>query len=271
MTLIRRRDTVTARPSRTRLLICMIVGLTVTGVLLLYAAVLPNNIPSGGGEASELRAPPHRPELSARRVQLSTPSTVAAEAHDDDSNFEPIPRPPLNSIVQGWNITGDPSWLLQFSIVGFPKSGTSTLMFHLKSHPEIQIFKHERCELAYNQQVRLIEDMYRHFPAATEAQQYIRGIKCPLDLESPQLSMTNYRKFFPKTDFIVGIRHPVLWYVSIVVSSIPWLAIPCLRQQPAWFSLYFCFIGTCEFQSKGLKAFTILEYTINTNCLQLKS
>lgn len=147
--------------------------------------------------------------VSSRRVQ-STRKMVPP----DHNNLEPIPRPPLQSIVQGWNVTGDPSWLLQFSIIGFPKSGTSTLMFHLRKHPEVHIFKDERCELAYNQQVRLIEDMYRQFPPATETKQFVRGIKCPQDLESPKLSMRNYQKYFSTTDFIVGIRHPVLWFES---------------------------------------------------------
>lgn len=123
---------------------------------------------------------------------------------------EPKPRPPLESIVQGWNITGDPSWLLNFAIVGFPKCGTSTLMFHLQNHPEIQIFGDERCEMSFNQQVRLINDLYHKFPPGD----YARAIKCPMDLESTKLSMRNYIKFFPNTDFIVEIRHPVLWYVQ---------------------------------------------------------
>ena len=147
---------------------------------------------------------------SSKRTQ----STALYSNHDaEDRNLEPIPRPPLRSIVQGWNITGDPSWLVQFAIVGFPKSGTSTLMFHLREHPEIHMFQHERCELASNQQVLLIEDMYRQFPPSTTHQRFLRGIKCPMYLENPQLSMMNFRKFFPTTDFIVGIRHPVLWYV----------------------------------------------------------
>jgi len=87
-------------------------------------------------------------------------------------------------------------------------------MFHLREHPEIHMFKDERCELSYNQQVRLIEDIYRHFPPATEHQRFVRGIKCPMELENPQLALKNYRKWFPKTDFVVGIRHPVLWFES---------------------------------------------------------
>ena len=131
-------------------------------------------------------------------------------------NLEPIPRASLQSLVDGWNITGDVSWLVQFSIIGFPKSGTSTLMFHLRDHPEIHMFPHERCELAQNRQKILIEDMYRQFPPSTQiSNRFVRGIKCPMELENRQLALHNYKKFFPKTDFIVGIRHPILWYVFV--------------------------------------------------------
>jgi hypothetical protein len=43
-------------------------------------------------------------------------------------------------------VIGDASWLLDFSIVGFPKCGTSSIMFHLQSHPQVQIFSDERCK-----------------------------------------------------------------------------------------------------------------------------
>jgi hypothetical protein len=138
-------------------------------------------------------------------------ASISYTLHD---NLEPIPRPRLSSLVQGWNITRDVSWLIQFSIIGFPKSGTSTLMFHLRDHPEIHMFPHERCELSYNKQVHLIEDMYRQFPPAmNSSHRFVRGIKCPMDLENRKLALSNYQKFFLKTDFIVGIRHPILWYV----------------------------------------------------------
>lgn len=145
-------------------------------------------------------------EASARGLERP-----AFEMRNAMENVEPIPRPPLDSIVQGWNITGDASWLLQFSVIGFPKCGTSTLMHHLRDHPEIHMFPDERCELSSNQHARLMEDLYNKFPASTPTHHFIRGIKCPLDLENSMLSLPNYKKFFPKTDFLVGIRHPVLW------------------------------------------------------------
>jgi len=219
MAVIRRRDTPGVRPSRIWLIARGACIFVLGNLLLLLAALclltLDDEDPSKARSSLVVGLPTTPSEQSTNRRAQST--TFSAVTTDDDSNLEPIPRPPLSSIVQGWNITGDPSWLLQFSIVGFPKSGTSTLMFHLKDHPEIHIFKDERCELAYNQQVRLIEDMYRQFPPATANQRFVRGIKCPLDLENPRLSMKNYRKFFPKTDFIVGIRHPVLWYVRLLL------------------------------------------------------
>ncbi len=128
-------------------------------------------------------------------------------------------RPPLSSLIQGWNVTGDVSWLLNYAIVGFPKCGTSTLMYHFagksneeittNNNKELYFYPHERCELAYNQQIRLIQDLYLQIPNTVA----MRGIKCPFNLENPMLSMINYKKYFPSTDFIVGIRHPILWYV----------------------------------------------------------
>lgn len=149
-----------------------------------------------------------RPEYPQFFRSASVPEKAIA-FHD---NLEPMPRPRLSTMVQGWNITGNVSWLLQFSIVGFPKTGTSTLMFHLRDHPEIHMFPHERCELSYNQHVRLIEDMYQQFPPAMNAShRFVRGIKCPVELESTQIALRNYQRYFPTTDFVVGIRHPIRW------------------------------------------------------------
>jgi hypothetical protein len=152
-----------------------------------------------------------------RDIGSSTEPVVPEKAISLHDNLEPIPRPHLSTLVQGWNITGNVSWLLQFSIVGFPKTGTSTLMFHLRDHPEIHMFPHERCELSYNQHVHLIEDMYRQFPPAVNAsRRFVKGIKCPVELESTQIALRNYQRYFPTTDFVVGIRHPIRWYVFMI-------------------------------------------------------
>ena len=118
--------------------------------------------------------------------------------------YEPNPRPAKLDVVDGWNITSDPSWLLNFAIIAFPKCGTSTLMHYFDQNPEVQTFVDERCELGGNQQARLIEDLYDKIPAGD----YVRGIKCPRDLENT-LALNNYVKFFPNTNLLIGVRHPV--------------------------------------------------------------
>lgn len=92
---------------------------------------------------------------------------------------------------------------------GFPKTGTSTLMFYLRNHSEsIFIFPDERCELAWNQHVPLLKDLYKEYQP-----KLLMGIKCPSNLEV-DLALKNYNKFFPATKFIVGVRHPVHWFES---------------------------------------------------------
>ena len=135
-----------------------------------------------------------------------------------NGNFPPPPPPPpsssyqkpsLDDLVQGWNITGNVSWLMDFSIVGFPKTGTSSLMFYLEQYTDsIFTFPDERCELGWNQHIKLIRALYRQYQPHRRM-----GIKCPRDLEN-DLAMSNYNKFFPTTKLIVGLRHPILWFQS---------------------------------------------------------
>ena len=69
--------------------------------------------------------------------------------------YQPSPRPLLDQIVDGWNFTSSPQWLLNFAIIGFPKCGTSTLMHYFHQNKEVQIFKEERCDLGSIDRSRL--------------------------------------------------------------------------------------------------------------------
>ena len=118
-------------------------------------------------------------------------------------------KPRLDQIIQGWNITGNVSWLLDFAIVGFPKTGTSTLMFYLQNHTDlIYTFGDERCEIGWNQHVPLLKELYPHYHPQRKM-----GIKCPNNLEV-DIALANYNQFFPKTKFIIGLRNPVTWFES---------------------------------------------------------
>lgn len=144
----------------------------------------------------------------SENAQILTADIPTRSLHPDFPR-EPRPRPPLEAVVDGWKITGDTSWLLNLAIIGFPKTGTSTLMKYLHLSPQVQVFDEERCEMGYNQQAKLMASLYKDMPEGD----LIRGIKCPRDLEQA-LSLQNYQTYFPQTDFMVGLRHPIEWFES---------------------------------------------------------
>ena len=164
---------------------------------------------------AQLAAPPQTEVIATQSLSVVPTTNISedpeyAKLVDSVRPYEPNPRPPLKEVVDGWNITGDPQWLMNFAIIAFPKCGTSTLMHYFDQNDEVQIHTDERCELGSNQHAKLIQALYKDFPAGD----YVRGIKCPRDLEGTSLGMNNYVKFFPKTDLIVGLRHPIKWFES---------------------------------------------------------
>lgn len=118
-------------------------------------------------------------------------------------------RKDISNYIQGWNITRNINWLLDFAIIGFPKTGTSTLMLYLKNQTDsVFIFKDERCEIAWGQKVPLLKDLHQHYHENIHM-----GIKCPSNLEMDH-ALKVYDEDFPETKFIIGLRHPVLWFES---------------------------------------------------------
>jgi len=145
------------------------------------------------------------PDRDGSVESLPSVITTAAGSRKSMSNT----KPNLEDYIQGWNITKNVNWLLDFSIVGFPKTGTSTLMLYLKSQTQsVFIFEDERCELGSNQHVPLLKDLHREYKRGLRM-----GIKCPRDLEI-RLAIDNYNTFFPETRFIVGVRNPIRWFES---------------------------------------------------------
>lgn len=186
-------------------ILLLILGLSLE--LLLYHAI-PEEQPQSSVQESISTATrdDNSASTTTRTVLDVAPAPIPLRA---DFPREPIPRPSLPEIVQGWNITGNPDWLLNLAIVGFPKTGTSTLMHYLHKSPQIHVFDEERCEMEYNQHAVLIKSLYRDMPPGN----FVRGIKCPRDLEVG-IALKNYQTYFPSTDFMVGLRHPIEWFES---------------------------------------------------------
>jgi len=113
--------------------------------------------------------------------------------------------PPLDALLDAdGKIIGDPQVLLQFSIVGFGKCGTTTLMEWLASHPELQSLRNEMYSLAANQPSELIRRLHKKLSDPNLQ----RGYKCPTAI-SHRLALDYYRTLWPKTKLFVGVSSMV--------------------------------------------------------------
>jgi hypothetical protein len=151
----------------------------------------------------------------------SRPSGIVLQAHANQTRDEPIQatvlqpenntRPPLESLIQDdyRNVTGDPQFLLNFAILGFPKCGTSTMMGWLGNHPEALCFRYEVRDLLMGRPALLIKRLYNELPEGN----FQRGYKNPADLGNKQV-MDYFGAYWPKANIIVGLRHPVRWFES---------------------------------------------------------
>jgi len=120
-------------------------------------------------------------------------------------------RPRLEDVVAGdGTIIGDPSFLLDFAIIGFGKCGTSTLMSWLGMHPELQCIQEEVWSLSFGKPGQLIKRMYKTLPEG----HYKRGYKCPEDIRGDHV-MRYYREMWPKAKLFVGVRHPISFFRSL--------------------------------------------------------
>lgn len=118
-------------------------------------------------------------------IRVDVSNTQDHQAHKEKSElvaFHPLPRytqqtdnrPPLDELIAPNNtIIGDVQFLLDFSIIGFGKCGTSTIMHWLAGHEEIQSFRMEIWDLMVHRPENLIRRLYQELPAGD----YKRGYK----------------------------------------------------------------------------------------------
>mmetsp|Transcript_18726 Transcript_18726/g.53860 ORF Transcript_18726/g.53860 Transcript_18726/m.53860 type:complete len:416 (+) Transcript_18726:98-1345(+) len=173
-------------------------------------------------------------EFSSQRNELAR-SLHAQE--DKRSDFTvPVPRPtpdpfpPLESLV---DLKGDDNksvkpgadlrFLLDFAIVGFAKTGSTTISRYLRALG-VSILNEECCYLVVNKTAKLTRYLYQALPHDMGESRMPRGLKCPQDLSS-DLSLLNYEHNFGKTKLIVGIRSPLSFFQSFYnfrAVNTPW-------------------------------------------------
>ena len=183
----------------------------IVGVVLLLASISTIFVT----ELHRIRSHRHQlgQELSLMYESLSSFSNTMRFTNRVDaasSTDHPLALPPLETIIdEDGNVIGNPQVLLQFSVIGFGKCGTSSLMHWLEMHPELQMLNQEVWALTGRDPARLIRRLHKKLTANLK-----RGYKCPGDVLA-QFVMEYYRKYWPRTKLFVGIRHPVLWFQSL--------------------------------------------------------
>jgi len=132
----------------------------------------------------------------------SRPSSVSGTGSEVEIGGYSDERPPLSKLVdEKGNIISDVQFLLDFAIVGHPKTATTALMKWLASHDEVQMYTREIHSLFKGKPDELVELMY----ALPEGRQYKRGYKLPTDVQS-LMSLNLLRQYWGKTKLIVGVR-----------------------------------------------------------------
>ena len=151
--------------------------------------------------------------------------------------------PPLDTIVdRNDRLLSSPKFLLDFAIIGIEKSGTSTLMQWIGSHPECMCFQYEEPSLFMNQPGVLARKLYKQYPG----EKYKRGYKNPIDLFQPS-SLKNFQTYYNETNLIVTLRHPVRYF-----ESLHNFRIQNLPDENDEFAPPLERIGICNQHSKGL-------------------
>lgn len=110
---------------------------------------------------------------------------------------------------------------IDFIVAGFPKCGTSTLMYAFAEHDETEMPESEYCDLgrrdrsdaeviaAFHKKM----DIFYGQKSNASKKSFKRGLKCP---KSVRFARTMERLEFlnPETRVIIGVRHPVLFFQS---------------------------------------------------------
>lgn len=130
-----------------------------------------------------------------------------------------------NLLVGGKNITkkdlidsngqvsADVSDMLDFAIIGNPKTGTTFLVEWMNRHEQLYLPNLEMRHLLRRKQGPALT-VQQFLPRYNRKRpdQFL-GYKCPADVRE-MVALRHLRNHFPKTKLIIGLRHPVLWMES---------------------------------------------------------
>ncbi|GKZ00873.1 hypothetical protein MPSEU_001039000 [Mayamaea pseudoterrestris] len=129
-----------------------------------------------------------------------------------NATSDKFPRKPTPFASDEHLIIGDVRQMLDFAILGHAKTATSYLAKWFHTHPEMQIWNDEVCDLVELRPADLVRKLHTELPPNAANVTYQRGFKCPGRLS--RTSLRYFRDYFSNAKVIVGVRHPVRWFES---------------------------------------------------------
>jgi len=126
-------------------------------------------------------------------------------------------RPPLKLLIQDAfkNVTGDPQFLLDFAIIGFAKTGSTSMASWIGSHPEARLSRFEMFALSEGRPALAVLWLYKMLRESSSTN-LKQGYKGPYDITNMNGALESIQTYWPKTKLLVGVRHPVQWFESYI-------------------------------------------------------
>jgi hypothetical protein len=153
-----------------------------------------------------------------KSVSVAWSPSQAESAFTKEDEEPEKERPLLHTLIGSFdkNIKGDVEFLLDFAIIGYPKTATTFAVQWLASHPEIQMYEHELHSLTEGKPAELVSQLYA-LPAGSK---YKRGYNAPNDIRSIE-ALDGIAEYWPNCKLIIGLRHPVTTFEFVETSPCP--------------------------------------------------
>lgn len=155
--------------------------------------------------------------LAHTRVTMVVPLGSRYPSMPEEAKLDLHPQterslPPLSLLIgdDDVEIKDDVQFLMDFAIIGHPKTATTTTLGWFATHDEIRVHPLELHALQLGKPAEHVRIMYN---LTQGSEKVIRGYKAPRDIGNPKV-LHALNEYWPRTKLIVGIRHPVLWFES---------------------------------------------------------
>lgn len=162
--------------------------------------------------ASQLSPPPQVVQDDDLRAVGTNPYK---ERKRNNTELSLTPRAPLSTLIRDKEkgIIGDVQSLLDFALIGHPRTAEFSLYRWLKRSSEVQMLQGKVSSLQNDKPAELVNSLY-DLPEGN----YKRGMLAPNAVRY-NTSLVNIQKHWSKTRLIVGLRHPVEWFESVFRSD----------------------------------------------------